>query len=80
MSTLLELSAQYRASGNACKARLREMTSKLEKEKLRPEEQIRLRREITIVTAMTRDCLATANYLKRYDERRRWCERRRTET
>lgn len=80
MSDILELADQYRMSGLACKHKLKEMRIKLEKDCLRPEEAIELRRNITMLTAMTRDCLATSNYLKRYHERREWLERYRKET
>ena len=80
MADMLELSYQYRISGLACKNRLKELKAKLENDNLRQEEIIELRRSVTMLTAMTRDCLATSNYLKRYHERREWLERHRKET
>lgn len=75
MSDILELSQQYRISGIACKEKLAQLRSRLEKEDLSACEEIELKRSITLLTAMSRDCLATANYLKLYFERRERLDR-----
>lgn len=70
MSDLLELSAQYRVCGNACKNKLFELKTKLSGDNYDLGQEYELRREITMLTAMYRDCIATSNYLKAYFERR----------
>lgn len=80
MSDILELSVQYRKSGTACREKLKEVNARLEKGRLRPEETIELRRRKTMLTAMSRDCIATSNYLKSYYERRKQLETIRRQT
>lgn len=75
MSDLLELSAQYRVCGNACKNKLFELKAKLSAADHDFGKEYELRREITMLTAMYRDCIATSNYLKAYFERRERLER-----
>ncbi|MDR0951464.1 MAG: hypothetical protein LBM18_00875 [Oscillospiraceae bacterium] len=70
MAELIDLAVEYRASGERCKSVLRQLKSRLKNGQLRSEEELELRRRITLVTAMARECLATANYLRRYHERR----------
>lgn len=70
MSDILELSAQYKISGVACRDKLKEINARLDRGPLRPGEAIELRRRKTMLTAMARDCIATSNYLKNYHERR----------
>ncbi|MEG0777259.1 MAG: hypothetical protein RR147_00845 [Oscillospiraceae bacterium] len=77
MADILELSAQYRISGCACKKKLFELKNQLRSESLNSMEEIELRRRITMLTAMSRDCIATSNYLKTYFERRERLERNR---
>lgn len=80
MSDILELSVQYRISGTACREKLKEVNARLEMGRLRPEEAIELRRRKTMLTAMSRDCIATSNYLKTYYERRKQLETIRRQT
>ena len=79
MADLIELAAEYRVCGLACKEVLKKLSVRLCSENLREEETIEIRRRITLVTAMARECLATSNYLKKYDERRRVLEQQRQE-
>jgi len=79
MADLIELAAEYRVCGLACKEALKKLSVRLHSENLREEETIEIRRRITLVTAMARECLATSNYLKKYDERRHFLERQRQE-
>lgn len=80
MSDILQLSAQYRVSGMACRKRLAELKRRLEDEDLSANDQIELRRKITMLTAMSRDCLATSNYLRKYYEGRERLDRLRKYT
>ena len=74
MADILELSAQYRRAGAACREKLRFTQHALDNcDDFAAE--IKLRRDITMLTAMSRDCTATANYLKSYAERRDRLER-----
>lgn len=79
MTDLIELAAEYRKCGVACKKTLATLAERLKKENLKPEEEIETRRRITLVTAMARECLATSNYLVKYYERRQILEERRKE-
>ena len=76
MADMMELSAQYRMTGAACREKLRGAQRALAQV---PDfaREMELRREITMLTAMSRDCTATANYLRSYAERRETLERRR---
>lgn len=80
MSSLWELAAQYRVSGQVCKNRLRELQERIQKDGLGASEEYELRRNITMLTAMSRDCIATSNYLKSYAERRQQLAKRRETT
>lgn len=76
MADLLELSSQYRESGAACKKALKELKCRLQDDELlRPEDLIELRRRITLVTAMARECIEISEYLKKYHGRRARLER-----
>ncbi|MEF9970992.1 MAG: hypothetical protein RRY47_02090 [Oscillospiraceae bacterium] len=75
MADILELAAQYRVSGIACRNRLFELRHMLHREDFSMLDEFELRREITLLTAMSRDCIATSNYLKLYFERRERIER-----
>ncbi|NLV86124.1 MAG: hypothetical protein GX025_02740 [Clostridiales bacterium] len=77
MSDLMELAVQYRISGLACKDKLCELKSRLTNEEFSAGEIYELKRNITMLTAMSRDCIATSNYLKAYSERRERLERQR---
>ncbi len=71
MADLLELSEQYRESGIACRNALKEMKRRVQHgDFTRPEDLIELRRRITVVTAMTRECIEISEYLKKYHRRR----------
>lgn len=70
MSDLLELSAQYRETGLACRVSLREQKRKLGEAGSLTQE-LELKQRITMLTAMSRDCIAISNYLKDYYERRK---------
>ena len=74
MADILELSEQYRCVGVKCRQRRLELERKLQSE-VKDMQKFELQREITMLTAMSRDCVATANYLKAYFERRERLER-----
>ena len=69
MANILELSEQYRCVGVKCRQRRLELEKRLQNEAM-DLRRFELQREITMLTAMSRDCVATANYLKAYFERR----------
>ncbi|MGI5986276.1 MAG: hypothetical protein GXY01_03945 [Clostridiales bacterium] len=69
MADILELSVQYRVIGTACRKKLLELESALNSGDF-VENEYELKRRITMLTAMTRDCIATSNYLRTYSERR----------
>lgn len=73
MADMLELSAQYRAVGVNCRKKLLE-TERLLRDNNCEYNEYELKREITMLTAMSRDCIATSNYLKAYFERREYLE------
>lgn len=64
--TLKELSVEYRASGEACRTRFKELKEELSTAELSENEKLKLRRRITILTAMSRDAIAISNYLANY--------------
>jgi|GEM_PF-2514485 len=74
MADMLELSAQYRAVGVNCREKLLELEGMLNDNDC-DHNEYELKREITMLTAMSRDCIATSNYLKAYFERREHLER-----
>lgn len=74
MADILELSIQYRSTGAACREKLRR-TQRALAECGDFSQEIKLRRDITMLTAMSRDCTETANYLRGYAERRDRLER-----
>lgn len=74
MADMLELSTQYRAVGIGCRSRLLELERLLRCGEFDCSEY-ELKREITMLTAMSRDCIATSNYLRAYFERREHLER-----
>jgi hypothetical protein len=74
MADMLELSNQYRAVGISCRRRLLEL-EKLLRENCSECNEYELKREITMLTAMSRDCITTSNYLRAYFERREHLER-----
>lgn len=70
MSDLLELSSQYRETGLACREKMRARRRELARG-CGCMEELELRRQITMLAAMSRDCIAISNYLKNYYERRK---------
>ncbi|MBP8640556.1 MAG: hypothetical protein KBI01_06620 [Oscillospiraceae bacterium] len=74
MADMLELSAQYRTVGINCRKRVNEL-DRLLRENNSYINEYELKREITMLTAMWRDCIATSKYLKAYFERREHLER-----
>ena len=65
---LKEMSAEYRASGEACFERVKELLGQVAEEELGESERVSLRRRVSILTAMGRDALSTARYLEHYYE------------
>lgn len=63
---LQELSKEYRQSGEVCYDRVKELKKKLSNCTESETVKLQLRREITILTSMARDCVATSNYLANY--------------
>ena len=63
---LKELSAEYRRTGERCRATLREQRRLLSRPGLPEGERIVLHRRVTLLTAMTREAIATAIYLDNY--------------
>ncbi len=74
MADMLELSTQYRSIGISCRRRLLEL-ERLRRDNSPEYNEYELKREITMLTAMSRDCIATSNYLRAYFERREHLER-----
>lgn len=64
--TLLELSEEYRNSGEAVRRRIRDLEPELKNPGLTAMQRLELRRRISILNAMYRDTVATAGYLRRY--------------
>lgn len=64
--TLLQLSSEYRKSGELCRRRQEELSLKLEREELCETDRLRLRRRIYILGTMARDSIATSRYLENY--------------
>ena len=73
MADMLELSARYRAVGINCRKKLVELNRLLHENDCEHNEY-ELKREITMLTAMCRDCITTSKYLKAYFERREHLE------
>ena len=63
---LLELSAEYRCTGEACRLRLREYKRRLLSHALTDAERAILQRSVTLLTAIVRECIATSIYLEHY--------------
>ena len=64
--TLIQLSSEYRKSGELCRQRQEELSRKLEYEDLCEMDRLRLRRRIYILGVMARDSIATSRYLENY--------------
>lgn len=75
MADLMILSEEYRSIGQTCRIRLKELKIQLEEGDFLGDEVYELRHRITMLTAMSRDCVATANFLKAYYERRERLDR-----
>ncbi len=73
MSDLLELAAQYREAGLVCRGRLKEYKKRLSGGQCGFLEQLELKQGITMLTAMSRDCIEISNFLFDYYERRKKC-------
>ena len=63
---LLELSNEYRRTGEVCRARLRDYKSRLLAHGLTDAERAVLQRSITLLSAIVRECIATSIYLEHY--------------
>ena len=64
--TLIQLSSEYRKSGELCRQRQEELSRKLECEDLCEMDRLRLHRRIYILGVMARDSIATSRYLENY--------------
>ena len=64
--TLMQLSSEYRKSGELCRQRQEELSRKLEREDMCEMDRLRLRRRIYILGVMARDSIATSRYLENY--------------
>lgn len=64
--TLIQLSSEYRKSGELCRQRQEELSRKLECGELCEMDRLRLRRRIYILGVMARDSIATSRYLENY--------------
>jgi len=63
---LIEMSKEYRKSGELCRSRVREIQAELESGKVRGGEKIVLQRRLTVLSAMARDTIEMSNKLGRY--------------
>ena len=64
--TLLEMSAEYRESGEKCRRRVRELNAILSTEVMGETERLLLRRRVSILSTMARDAIAISRYLENY--------------
>jgi hypothetical protein len=64
--TLLEMSAEYRESGEKCRCRVRELNTILSTEAMGETERLLLRRRVSILSTMARDAIAISRYLENY--------------
>ena len=65
---LIELSREYRISGELCRGRMREIKCELENGIVTGSERLVLQRRLTILSAMARDTIELSNKLSRYYE------------
>ena len=65
---LIELSKEYRSSGEKCKKRVNEISEKLGTGNLTDLERIVMKRRITMLSAMARDAIEISNRLANYYE------------
>ena len=66
---LLNLSVQYRDSGEKIRVRVRQLQAEVDKP-MSETERLALRRRIVILSSMARETIAISNYLQRYYEKR----------
>ncbi|MGI6014589.1 MAG: hypothetical protein ACOX7K_10030 [Oscillospiraceae bacterium] len=64
---LLNLSVQYRNSGEKIRVRVRQLQEEVNKP-MSETERLALRRRIVILSSMARETIATSNYLQHYYE------------
>lgn len=69
--TLLEMSVEYRKSGEICRNRIREVSCELDNSQISAAERLIQKRRLTVLHAMMRDSLETAKKLENYYPRRR---------
>lgn len=65
---LLELSRQYRLSGELCRERVALLKPRIADENISEQERLLLRRRVTILTAMARETIAISRLLEKYYE------------
>ena len=63
---LIELSKEYRRSGEMCRGRIRELRAELDGGRATGSERLVLQRRLTVLSAMARDTIEMSNKLKRY--------------
>ena len=63
---LSELAKEYRISGEKCRKRAKELNALIQNGGLSESEKLMLRRRLTIITAMARETIETANKLAGY--------------
>lgn len=66
---LMELSREYRESGNMCRARIIELHNMIQTKSLTDGERLLLQRRLAVLTAMARDAFEISNHLAYYYER-----------
>ncbi len=64
--TLIQLSEEYRRSGELCKARLGEIRYSLEHDRMCEMDRMRLRRKADMLETMMRDTMSLSRYLENY--------------
>lgn len=62
---LLNLSVQYRESGEQLRGRVRQLREEVDKP-MSETDRLALRRRIVILSSMAREAIATSNYLRQY--------------
>ena len=63
---LIEMSKEYRKSGELCRGRVREIKAELERGNAKGGEKLVLQRRLTVLSAMARDTIELSNKLRRY--------------
>ena len=64
--TLNELSAQYRAGGESCRVKVKELEKELAERSMSETERYKLRRKLYIAGTMMREQIAMSRYLENY--------------